>query len=72
LNRGHSSEFCRGITQFAAHNARGGFIARLSSVGEIVNVMHSIVVTPYACWAWADVGIVTAINAAMDAAVATR
>jgi hypothetical protein len=31
-----------------------------------------IVVTPYACWAWADVGIVTAINAAMDAAVATR
>jgi hypothetical protein len=36
LNRGHSSEFCRGTTQFAAHNARGGFIARLSSVGEIV------------------------------------
>jgi hypothetical protein len=26
----------------------------------------------YACWAWADVGIVTAINPAMDAAVATR
>jgi hypothetical protein len=37
-----------------------------------VSVMHSIVVTPYACWAWANVGIVTAINAAMDAAVATR
>jgi hypothetical protein len=34
--------------------------------------MHSIVVTPYACWAWAGVAIVAAINAAMDAAVGDK